>query len=121
MSALTIDIDIDAIADAVVKKIGVQQAPKTETLPPAVIKQLAKELTVYIVPPVPVTLSYWSIAEIAACLGCSRRAAEAISVTPGFPEPYRFPSINGGKSHRKWQVKDILNWAETHKSREARL
>jgi len=89
------------------------------------IQQLAEELAIRmsdkINPSVPVKLSYWGLKEIAACLGCSVSNVNAISHLHDFPTSYRFPTPDGGRGHRRWLAREIIDWAETYRNRDATL
>lgn len=89
------------------------------------IQQLADELAIRvsdkILPSVPVKLSYWGLQEIAACLGCSTKNVSRMSALPDFPTSYRFPTGDGSRGHRRWLAKEIIDWAETYRNREAGL
>lgn len=83
----------------------------------AIIKQLAAEISVHIAPEIPVSVAYWGVPEIAACLSYGRTKARELTARADFPLPYR----PGGTGQKRWRAKDVLEWVETFRDREATL
>lgn len=58
----------------------------------------------------------WDTERCAQYLGVStRQFDERVSKTPGFPAPYRFPTVTGGKSKPRWESQDIFEWVKQHR------
>lgn len=67
-------------------------------------------------PAVPLKLALWGIAEIAACLHCSRDVAQTMTALPDFPEAYRFPSTGSGRrGHPRWKAVEVATWCERYR------
>ncbi|WP_175920733.1 hypothetical protein [Burkholderia pyrrocinia] len=66
-------------------------------------------------PAVPIELALWSTKEIGAyLLRPAQVVRERIAVLPGFPEPIRLPSGDGGRSFPRWKAAQVIAWVESH-------
>ena len=82
-----------------------------------IIKQLAAEISVHIAPEIPVSVAYWDLGKIAACLSYGKTKARQLTTRLDFPRPVR----PGGTGDKRWRAKDVLEWVETFRDREAKL
>ncbi len=82
------------------------------------IHTLASSIANSMRPAMPVSVSFWGKKEIAACLSCSVSTVEKLTMRPDFPASYRIPSGKGSASPR-WAAKDILNWMENFRGKDA--
>lgn len=85
---MTIDIDVDAIAEAVAKKIAPQTGNIVWNCPNALV----------------------GLKQIAEFSGYSTRSVFNIMASAGAPAP-----VNFGGTNRRWFVKDIISFFERNK------
>jgi len=45
----------------------------------------------------------------------TRYVTEKYLLMPGFPKPYRLPTVEGGRGHPKWKFEDIEEWLEKYR------
>ena len=88
-----------------------------------IIKQLAAEISAQIAPAVPVSVAYWDKKAICACLKVSESSLNKMMLSPDFPAVRRFPASSdpSKRGFPRWRAKDIIEWAETYKCKDAAL
>lgn len=79
------------------------------------LAELARELAARMAPD-----ALLDAEDVAALLKCSPRyVLERYAPTPGFPPAIRLPTTEG-RSHPRWQRRDIVAWVEGHRSGAAK-
>lgn len=78
------------------------------------VGKLAEAISAQIRPEVPVEYALWGIKKIAAWLDCSESKIRVLVSHGDFPVSYR---IKGG--YRRWRAKEVIQWAEQFRGKEA--
>ncbi|HDR9153841.1 TPA: hypothetical protein QDB05_000261 [Burkholderia vietnamiensis] len=79
------------------------------------IERFVQELDKRLKPAIPIEVALWSTKEIGEYLQRPAQVVrERIASLPGFPEPIRLPSGDGGRSFPRWKAAQVIAWVESH-------
>jgi hypothetical protein len=83
------------------------------------IEELAKQIAEHVRPAVPIEHALWDVADIANYLRRSPATVrERIVCLPGFPKPFRTPTLREGeqtRGHPTWKAMEVIEWNQQYR------